>query len=138
MKQAILVTTILLGAAGILLWVGIARAGIPVLTVAELLAGGSRDRVVQVDGGVVREIRTRIPLVFTLGAPGGESEVLVRSKQLAPENFREGVPVSVRGVYDSTTKTLEAHRVSTQCPSRYRPASATPDAVSSSPGPGAP
>lgn len=126
MKQAIVVSAILAGAAGTLFWVGIVRASIPVLTVEELLSGAHRGGTVQVDGGTVKSVRSRAPLVFTLEAsPGGGPEILVRSRQLPPENLREGIPVSVRGVYDPDAKVLEAHRVSTRCPSRYRPESAS-------------
>ncbi len=139
MKQAILVTTILVAAAGILLWVGIIRAAIPVLKVGKLLRGEYPGGVVQVDGGTVKAIRSHTPLVFVLGgSEGPQSEVLVRSKQFAPENFREGVPVSIRGVYDPATATFEAYRVATQCPSRYRPAPAPPQPVPGAPGRGAP
>lgn len=125
MKQAIVVSAILTAAAGTLFWVGVVRASIPVLTVRELLLGEYRGGTVQVDGGTVKAVRSRAPLVFTLEAsPGGGPEILVRSRQLPPENFREGIPVSVRGTYDPEAKTLEAYRVSTRCPSRYQPASA--------------
>ncbi len=110
--------------------VGVALgARIPVLTVDQLTSGdyepGTVERHVQADGAQVVEIEsTEPPLRFKIATESNPTQVIsVVSPQVMPDNFRVGIPVSVRGAYDPKTNEFTAYRVTTKCPSRYEASS---------------
>ncbi len=126
MKHLIAVSAILAGAVGVLVWVGIVQSSIPVLTVTQLRTGYAGGAV-QLDGGKVAAIQSLMPLSFTIASSEDPTaRVEVRSDQIAPENLKEGTPVSLRGTYEPGSNSFQAYRISTQCPSRYEAANEAP------------
>jgi cytochrome c-type biogenesis protein CcmE len=120
MKRIALVGAVFLSALVVLVWVGVVNASIPVLQVAELLSEEYKGGEVQVDGGKIAKIESYAPLRFSVAAENDPKlAIAVASKVGVPENFKEGIKVSVRGEYDRDTKIFHAYKVSTQCPSRY-------------------
>lgn len=134
MKKPLVVAAVFVLALAVLVYVGIVERSIPVLRVSQLMsadvarAGGT----IQVDGGEVATIESLAPLVFTVRPEGDPNlRVRVRSDRLAPENFKEGVKVSLRGEWDPSAEVFVAYKVSTQCPSRYQATSEAADGTSS-------
>ena len=123
MKKLLIVSFILAGALSYIAWVGIVEASIPVLQIPQLQSDAYPGGTVQIDGGKIARIESLTPLVFTVAPDGDPSlQIRVRSSRLAPENFKEGIPVSLRGEYDRSRNEFVAYKVSTQCPSRYEAA----------------
>ena len=116
--KPVIVAVLFLGAATAL--VGVAMtSSVPVLAIHQLRAAYAGGRV-QVDGGQVLAIESLQPLRFTV-APAGNpvAAIQVESERTAPENFKVGIDVSLRGDYDPAANILTAHRISTKCPSKY-------------------
>jgi cytochrome c-type biogenesis protein CcmE len=127
MKKLIIVSAVFAGALAVLVWVGIVEASIPVLRPSQLLSGEYQGGTVQIDGGKVASVESLTPLRFEIQPDGDDAtRVRVRSARLAPENFKVGVKVSLRGEYDATSGVFEAYKISTQCPSRYEAAKEAP------------
>ena len=120
MRKLFIVSGIFVVALVVLVWVGVAGASMPVLTVSQIDTPSYTGGKVQLDGGKVARIDSYTPLVFAVAPEGDPSRlVLVRSKSIAPENFKEGSKVSLRGEYDRKSREFTAYKISTQCPSRY-------------------
>jgi len=119
MTKLIVVSTIFVCALGVLVWAGLG-ASMPVLMVSQIDSPAYAGGKVQLDGGKVARIDSYTPLVFTISPENDPScTVRVRSSRLAPENFKVGIKVSLRGDYDRSAKEFTAYKISTQCPSRY-------------------
>lgn len=117
--KPLIVGAIFVGAVGVLLW-QVTASMIPVIPIHQLFAGEHDGGKVQVDNGEIVSIESIAPLQFTVGVkndPG--SRLAVKSTVSVPENFKVGLPVSLRGTYDQQSNVFHAYRVTTQCPSRY-------------------
>lgn len=120
MKKPLALSVIFAAALAVLVYVGLMERSIPVLRLTQLRSAEYVGGAVQVDGGEIASIDSYAPLLFTVRPEGDPSFVLrVRSERLAPENFKEGIKVSLRGEYDPKEDVFVAYKVSTQCPSRY-------------------
>ncbi len=122
--RVLIVGVVFVSAVGVLFW-QVAASTIPVIKINQLFAddyhdGPSRGAKVQVDNGEITSIESIAPLQFTVGVKHDpETRLMVNSTVTVPENFKVGVPVSLRGTYDPNTKLFHAYRITTQCPSRY-------------------
>ena len=131
MKKLVIVSAIFAAALAVLIWVGVVQASIPVLRPEQLIGAQStyEGGPVQLDGGKIASIESYTPLKFTVASDKNPSLIIrVHSERLAPENFKEGIKVSLRGQFDRSKGLFVADKVSTQCPSRYEAASEAPDA----------
>ena len=135
MKKILPIFFLLFTAIGVLVYVGVVYASVPVMKIAELRTITlPEDNEVRVDEGKVASIQSLAPLRFTVAAAKDPSSTLVvESRRTVPENFKVGIEVSVVGEYDGSRRVLTAYRVSTMCPSKYEaskegggPAYATP------------
>jgi cytochrome c-type biogenesis protein CcmE len=116
----------LIGGAIILLVMGwlvlsnIQEASAQYLTVEELLAQGSSDRMVRVSGLVVGETIDWDPqqliLRFEIADDGGSLPVLY--KGVRPDMFRDGAQAVIEGKY-SSGGVFEASTLLLKCPSKY-------------------
>jgi len=81
------------------------------------------EEVIQVDDGEIVDIQATRPnlrfLYATKKEPG--RTIQVECDRFPPENFRVGIPASIKGTYDRETGVFKALSVTTQCPSRYSP-----------------
>ena len=120
MKKPLALSLVFAAALAVLVYVGLVERSIPVLRLTQLRSAEYAGGTVQVDGGEIAAIESYAPLLFTVRPEGDPSFLLrVRSERLAPENFKEGIKVSLRGEYDPEEDVFVAYKVSTQCPSRY-------------------
>jgi len=118
--KLLVVSAIFLCALGVLVWVGVVDASIPVLKLGQLSSDAYKGGNVQIDDGKVAAIESYAPLRFTVTAENDSSlSMQVSSPRSVPENFKEGIKVSLRGEYDPKRNSFEAYKISTQCPSRY-------------------
>jgi cytochrome c-type biogenesis protein CcmE len=116
----------LVGGAIILLVLGwlvlsnIQEASAHYLTVEELLAQGSSDRMVRVSGLVVGDTIAWDPqqlvLRFEIADEGGSLPVVY--KGVRPDMFRDGAQAVVEGKY-SSNGVFEASTLLLKCPSKY-------------------
>jgi cytochrome c-type biogenesis protein CcmE len=116
----------LVGGAIILLVVGwlvlsnIQEASAHYVTVEELLAQGSSDRMVRVSGLVVGDTIAWDPqqlvLRFEIADEGGSLPVVY--KGVRPDMFRDGAQAVVEGKY-SSNGVFEASTLLLKCPSKY-------------------
>lgn len=119
MKKLAIVSLVLVAAIGVLVWVGVEAASIPVVKIAELKGGAHGGIDVQVDGKVVA-IESYSPLSFSVASEKDPANVLlVSSERSVPENFKVDSSVSLRGEYQKEKSLFVAYRISTQCPSKY-------------------
>lgn len=115
----VLVASIFALALGALAWVGLASA-IPVVSVAEVQRPELQGQEVEVKEGQVRSILSYAPLRFTVGPRSGAgTTILVETPRPVPENFKLGIDVGLRGVYDLEKQIFAARVVTTKCPSKY-------------------
>jgi hypothetical protein len=120
MKKLVIVSLVLVSAIGVLVWVGVEAASIPVVRVAELKGGSHWEDEVRIDDGKVVAIESYSPLTFTVANEKDPSNVLlVASERSVPENFKVGSNVGLRGVYRKDRGLFDAYQISTQCPSKY-------------------
>jgi cytochrome c-type biogenesis protein CcmE len=98
----------------------IQEASAQYLTVEELLAQGSSDRMVRVSGLVVGETIDWDPqqliLRFEIADDGGSLPVLY--KGVRPDMFRDGAQAVIEGKY-SSGGVFEASTLLLKCPSKY-------------------
>jgi len=98
----------------------IQEASAQYLTVEELLAQGSSDRMVRVSGLVVGETIEWDPqqliLRFEIADDGGSLPVLY--KGVRPDMFRDGAQAVIEGKY-SSGGVFEASTLLLKCPSKY-------------------
>ncbi|HUV74323.1 MAG TPA: cytochrome c maturation protein CcmE [Anaerolineae bacterium] len=98
----------------------IQEASAQYLTVEELLAQGSSDRMVRVSGLVVGETIEWDPqqliLRFEIADDGGS--LLVLYKGVRPDMFRDGAQAVIEGKY-SSGGVFEASTLLLKCPSKY-------------------
>jgi hypothetical protein len=115
------VGSVFLVAVGVLLWAGIVAASIPIVKIRQLQAEPAEFAgTIQVDDGKVAEIESLAPLRFAVAARSDPTlRLKVESPCSVPDNFTLGREVSIRGEYDASRNLFRAHRVSTQCPSKY-------------------
>jgi cytochrome c-type biogenesis protein CcmE len=116
----------LVGGAIILLVLGwlvlsnIQEASAHYLTVEELLAQGSSDRMVRVSGLVIGETIAWDPqqlvLRFEIADEGGSLPVVYEG--VRPDMFRDGAQAVVEGKY-SSSGVFEASTLLLKCPSKY-------------------
>ena len=119
LPKPLIVGAVFVCAVGVLLW-QVTASMIPVIPIHQLFAGEHQGGKVQVDNGEIVSIENIAPLEFTVGVkndPG--SRLVVKSTVTVPENFKVGIPVSLRGTYDQQANMFHAYRITTQCPSRY-------------------
>lgn len=117
--KPLVVGIVFVSAVGVLIWQVITSA-IPVLPMHQLFAAEYQGGRVQVDNGEVVSIEKKGPLEFTVGLKNNPTvRIPVVSTQPMPENFKPGIPVSLRGEYDRESRVFHAYKVTTQCPSRY-------------------
>lgn len=120
MKKLVIVTFTLVSAIGVLVWVGVQAASIPVVRVGELKGGAHWEEEVRIDDGKVVAIASYSPLSFSVASEKDPANVLlVSSERSVPENFKVGSNVGLRGMYRRDRNVFEAYQVSTQCPSKY-------------------
>lgn len=116
--KALIVAVLFLGAAAALVGVAMSSS-VPVLEIHTLRSAYAGGRV-QVDGGKIVEVQGYEPLRFRVAPEGNpEAAIDVVSSSTAPENFKPGIDVSLRGDYDPEKNLLTAYRISTKCPSKY-------------------
>ncbi len=126
MKKLVIVSAIFVSALVVLVWVGIVQGSVPVLELEQIVGPRSSydGGKVQLDGAKIAGIESLTPLRFTVASSRNpELVVNVQSERLPPENFREGIKVSLSGRFDRSRRLFVAEKVSTQCPSRYEAAS---------------
>jgi cytochrome c-type biogenesis protein CcmE len=113
-----IVAAIFIAALSVVLGVAV-TASMPVLKLRALsteYTGG----YVRVDDGKIAEIESIEPLRFKVAPESDPGQfIVVESKRTVPENFKIGVDVGLEGEYDSKSNVFTAHRISTQCPSKY-------------------
>jgi hypothetical protein len=120
MKKLVIVTFTLVAAIGVLVWVGVQAASIPVVRVGELKGGAHWEEEVRIDDGKVVAITGYSPLSFSVASEKDPANVLlVTSERSVPENFKVGSNVGLRGIYRRDRNVFDAYQVSTQCPSKY-------------------
>jgi cytochrome c-type biogenesis protein CcmE len=121
MKKILPIFFLLFTAIGVLVYVGVVYASVPVMKIAELRnITLPEDNEVRVDEGKVASVESYAPLRFTVAAAKDPSSTLVvESRRTVPENFKVGIEVSVVGEYDASRHVLTAYRVSTMCPTKY-------------------
>src|SRR5262245_21973924 len=119
-----LVGAVFLLALGVFVWVGVVEGSIPVLKVDDVAAKGPEGQVIRVEEGLIGSIeKTGSRLIFTIKSGKKEGvQLVVESQQSTPPNFRVGLNVSVKGLYDRKTGKFTASEVTTACPSRYKAA----------------
>ena len=118
--KLLVVSAVFLVALAVLVYVGVVSGSIPNLKLAQLASPKYEGGPVQVDDGKVAAVESYAPLKFTVAAENDPSVVIrVTSPRSVPENFKEGIKVSLRGEYDPKTNSFNAYKISTQCPSRY-------------------
>jgi cytochrome c-type biogenesis protein CcmE len=132
MKKLMIVSLALVASIGVLVWVGVEAASIPVVRIGELKGGTHGGVDVQVDGKVVA-IESYSPLRFSIASEKDpENILLVTSERSVPENFNVGRNVSLRGEYQKEKSCFDAYRITTQCPSKYEASKETEKQVQSS------
>ncbi len=119
LPKPLIVGAVFVSAVGVLIW-QVAASMIPVIKIHQLFAEDQPGGKVQVDNGEIISIESIAPLQFTVGVKQDpETRLLVKSTVTVPENFKVGIPVSLRGTYDTENQIFNAYRITTQCPSRY-------------------
>lgn len=112
--------TIILLVLGWLVLSNIQEASAQYLTVEELLAQGSSDRMVRVSGLVIGETidwdAQQLILRFEIADDGGSLPVVY--KGVRPDMFRDGAQAVVEGKY-SSGGIFEASTLLLKCPSKY-------------------
>jgi hypothetical protein len=100
----------------------VVEGSIPVYKVDDDRVRQSQGVVIRVEEGVIAAIeKVGSPLIFTIHSAKNPNVLLgVESGQSAPDNFRVGNAVSVKGIYDSKAGKFMASEVVTACPSRYK------------------
>jgi cytochrome c-type biogenesis protein CcmE len=120
MNRLVVVSFVLVVALGVLVWVGVLSASIPVLRIAEVKESTKPLDDVQVDAKVAA-IESTSPLRFWVySEKDPANRLLVTSERSMPENFRQDMDVSLRGEYRKEDQVFVAYRITTQCPSRYQ------------------
>ena len=133
LPKPLIVGAVFVSAVGVLIW-QVSASMIPVIQLHQLFADEHPQGKVQVDNGEITSIESIAPLKFTVGVKQDPTtRMLVSSTVTVPENFKVGIPVSLRGTYDSEAKTFHAYKITTQCPSRYE---ATEEAYKAAGAPG--
>ncbi len=119
MKQVI-IGVLFFGAIGLLVWKGVVEGGIPILKIQDLKASPP-EGVVRVEGSLIHSIESMAPkLEFTTRSETSQGVTLVVEATCgAPDNFKVGNKVSIRGTFDAKTGMFKADQVQTACPSRY-------------------
>ena len=112
--------TIIILVLGWLVLSNIQEASAHYLTVEELLARGSSDRMVRVSGLVVGETidwdSQQLILSFEIADEGGSLPVVYEG--VRPDMFRDGAQAVVEGKY-SSDGIFEASTLLLKCPSKY-------------------
>ena len=143
MKLAI-VGVVFLTAIGVLVYMGVVEAGIPMVKIKDLLAtewkGDHQPQTCQIDEVKIASIEHQpSPLEFTISSASEPGVLLkVKSRRNPPDLFEVGKGVHLKGVYDPKTKTFIAEEVVTNCPSKYeasKSAGLPPASPSSAPPP---
>ncbi len=105
---------------GWLLYTSIESATAPYLTVTELLAEGSSDRIVRATGTVVGETIdwdvAELLLRFDLTYEGGSISVNYHGAR--PDLLEDGIEAVVEGRYQGESR-FEADAILLKCPSKY-------------------
>ena len=119
MKLVVVAVVFLLGV-GTLLFISVLEGSIAVHQV-HAIASGEITEECRVEGGKIASIESRAdPVKFTV-TPEKDPGVtlLVVSDRFPPDNFREDIPVSIRGRYDRSRGAFVATEITTACPSKY-------------------
>jgi len=120
--RLVVIALVFLSAIGVLVGVGIQAGSVPLYDYAVLVdAADPPTGRIRVDDSRIVAIEQLYPSVrFTVAAKGFEDDpLLVTSDASPPENFKPGGKVSIEGVYDASTSSFRAYKITTQCPSRY-------------------
>ena len=112
--------------AATLVTVGVLSSGIRRFEMKDLFdpeSGMKPGETIVVDNGQIVAIESLSPnLVFKYATEQQpEESIRVESSRNPPENFRVGIGASIKGTFDSQTRSFKAYQVSTNCPSRYDP-----------------
>lgn len=116
------------GVVGYLIVSGMQETTVYYYTVEEVLAGKIEqpDRGIRLAGNVVAgsvkngpgETRTD----FMLAGQSGPETIHVQYQGLLPDNFKEGMPVVVEGLYKPASHEFTANSILLKCPSKYEKA----------------
>ncbi len=130
MKLAV-VGIVFMAALGTLIYFGIREGKIPVVSIAEARSKDRAGATCRIVDMIIRSVeRPGAPLEFTMGPEASPGQTLpVTSERTAPENFKVGNKVTVKGAWDAARGKFVADEVVTACPSRYKEASARGDAA---------
>jgi len=113
-------TAVIIVVVGWLLYTSIESATAPYLTVTELLADGSSDRIVRATGTVVGETiawdAEELVLRFDLTDDGGSIRVDYHGAR--PDLLEDGIEAVVEGRYRGESR-FEAAEILLKCPSKY-------------------
>lgn len=111
---------VFLSALGAFVWLGVVEGRVPVFGLQKIKSEGYTGEC-RVDDGVVHSIESMsAPLVFTIRSDKSPGvHLAVEFKRLAPDNFKVGVNVGLRGSYDPAKERFLATEVVTACPSKY-------------------
>lgn len=103
-----------------LVYTGIQKAGVYYLTVSELKNGGSSSQgeVVKVNGkvtdGTIKWDGQSLNFIIT----DGKQDLQVRYRGVAPDTFKNGTEVVVRGLWEPGS-IFQADKIMAKCPSKY-------------------
>lgn len=126
MKPFVL-ATLFLGALSVFVVMGVIKGSVPVLPIAEVRASKPVGPI-GVDEGVIATIESRgHPLRFTVKPKDGGELLVVESPRIAPQNFKPGNSVSLRGYYKADEGKFIAEEIFTACPSKYEAARQSAD-----------
>ena len=114
--------TLFLGALSVFVVMGVIKGSVPVLSIAQVHASKPAGPI-GVDEGTIATIESRShPLRFTVKPKVGGEVLVVESPRIAPENFKPGNAVSLRGYYKADEGKFIAEEIFTACPSKYEAA----------------
>jgi cytochrome c-type biogenesis protein CcmE len=118
--KLIVAAAVLLGAVGVVVWMGVVEGSIPVLGIRQAKAEAA-GKLCRIDKGKVHSIERTNPLLFTIGSEDDAALLLsVEAPTTSPDNnFKVGASVSVKGQYDAQAQRFNASEVTTACPSKY-------------------
>lgn len=103
-----------------LVYTGIQKTGLYCLTVSELKSGGSSSygEVVRVNGnvadGTIKWDGQSLHFIIT----DGKQDLQVMYRGVAPDTFKNGTEVVVRGVWEAGS-IFQADKIMAKCPSKY-------------------
>ena len=119
MKLFLVAVVFLLGV-GTLLFISVLEGSVAIHQVQEV-ASGEFIGECRVEGGKIASIESRAnPVKFTVTPEKVPGILLtVVSDRFPPDNFREDIPVSIRGRYDRSRSAFVATEITTACPSKY-------------------